>query len=143
MIHIIYHSILVMVVTFCPPAFEAFWRGLSRGRTASLVGIRRTRMHMRRRSQAVQDIFPGTFRCSICMEDKKTSAAVRFSPCLHPFCKECARGYVSSKLEGRELPVLCPVCVTEAERPARKIGGKHSPTARYTYPLRILCAHSF
>lgn len=57
------------------------------------------------------------------MEDFPTSQAVRFAPCKHPFCQECARAYVFSKVEAKQLPILCPMCMTEPNRPAKKTGG--------------------
>ena len=73
-----------------------------------------------------KDRFPGMFHCSICMEEHPTSDAVRFAPCLHPFCLACAQEYVRSKVVERRFPVVCPRCATETERPARMLGSELS-----------------
>lgn len=69
-----------------------------------------------------QDRFPGMFHCSICMEEHRTSDAVRFAPCLHPFCLACAQEYVRSRVVERRFPIVCPRCAMETERPARMVG---------------------
>ncbi|KAI0297436.1 hypothetical protein BC826DRAFT_933608, partial [Russula brevipes] len=35
-------------------------------------------------------------------------------PCGHPFCRECIRGFIVSKIESRRFPVLCPTCTAES-----------------------------
>ncbi|KAI9434828.1 hypothetical protein H4582DRAFT_1818325 [Lactarius indigo] len=50
------------------------------------------------------------FQCGICMEDMPEDSVARPDPCGHPFCRECMRGYVSSRLEEHRFPVLCPTC---------------------------------
>lgn len=114
---------LLLVVICFPPNFQIIWRRLYDDSVACFVRLRRLRLHLRQRFQALQDIFPGTFRCSICMEDHRTASAARFAPCRHPFCKECAAGFISAQVEEQTLPILCPLCMTETERAAKKIGG--------------------
>lgn len=115
---------LLLVVMIFPPNFQIIYVRLWSKLMAVFVRLRLLlRLHLRQRIQGLQDMLPGTFRCSICMEDFRTSVAVRFAPCRHPFCEGCARAYVSSKVEVKQLPILCPTCMTEPDRPARKIGG--------------------
>lgn len=101
------------------------WKRVFGARAAWRVTLRRLRLRFGRDFLRLRDHLPGTFRCSICMEDYRTKNAIRFTPCRHPFCKDCARGYVLSKLEDRQLPILCPLCATETERPAARIGGRY------------------
>ena len=50
------------------------------------------------------------FECGICMEEMPEDFVARTDPCGHAFCRECVRGYVSTRLEERRFPVLCPTC---------------------------------
>jgi hypothetical protein len=73
---------------------------------------------------ALRDALPGNFHCRICMRDRVLTAnAVRFAMCRHQACKGCARAYILSKLEERQLPILCPVCIADSERPGDLVGG--------------------
>lgn len=78
---------------------------------------------IRHRVAELRDVLPGNFHCGICQESRTTATSARFAPCRHPFCRECARDYVRSQLADRRLPVLCPQCMTESERPSNAIGG--------------------
>lgn len=131
-------------VCFCPPDFEAHWSKFLNAKRAWLARLRRLhrpglRLRLRRYFLRLQDLLPGTFHCSVCMEDRDTNTGVRFATCQHPFCQDCARGYVSSKLEGQELPILCPLCVTQTERSANQIGGEsHSALIMNKHSNRVI-----
>jgi hypothetical protein len=51
-----------------------------------------------------------TFDCGICMDTFHTGALAPMDGCDHPYCRECMRDYVQSKLESRTFPILCPTC---------------------------------
>lgn len=53
------------------------------------------------------------FDCIICMETIPIDDVARVDACRHKFCRECMRNYVSSKLEDRKYPIMCPVCSTQ------------------------------
>ncbi|SRR6266702_74725 len=57
-------------------------------------------------SQTVQRVF----MCGICMEEMPEDSVARPDPCGHAFCRECMRGYVSTRLEEHRFPILCPTC---------------------------------
>src|SRR6266702_4120615 len=59
-----------------------------------------------RLSKTVQQVF----QCGICMEDMPEDSVARPDPCRHAFCRECMRGYVSTRLEEHRFPILCPTC---------------------------------
>jgi len=44
------------------------------------------------------------------MEKMPEDSVARPDPCRHPFCRECMREYVSSRLEEHRFPILCPTC---------------------------------
>ncbi|KAH9016423.1 hypothetical protein EDB83DRAFT_232584 [Lactarius deliciosus] len=44
------------------------------------------------------------------MESIPEDSVARLDPCEHAFCRECMRGYVSTRLEERRFPILCPTC---------------------------------
>ena len=57
-------------------------------------------------SQTIQPVF----ECGICMEEMPEDSVARPDPCRHAFCRDCMRGYVSSRLEEHRFPILCPTC---------------------------------
>ena len=57
-------------------------------------------------SKTIQPVF----ECGICMEEMPEDSVARPDPCRHPFCRECMREYVSSRLEEHRFPILCPTC---------------------------------
>ncbi len=57
-------------------------------------------------SQTAQRVF----ECGICMEEMPEDSVARPDPCGHAFCRDCMRGYVSSRLEEHRFPILCPTC---------------------------------
>jgi E3 ubiquitin-protein ligase RNF217 len=58
-----------------------------------------------------QEPAPGdTFDCGICLEKFQTGALAPMDGCNHPYCRECMRDYVQSKLGSRSFPILCPTC---------------------------------
>ncbi|KAG8746213.1 hypothetical protein FRC10_005729 [Ceratobasidium sp. 414] len=58
-----------------------------------------------------QESAPGqSFDCGICFETFHAGALAPMDGCDHPYCRECMRDYVQSKLESRTFPILCPTC---------------------------------
>ncbi|KAG9096311.1 hypothetical protein FS749_008757 [Ceratobasidium sp. UAMH 11750] len=58
-----------------------------------------------------QESAPGqSFECGICFETFHAGALAPMDGCDHPYCRECMREYVQSKLESRTFPILCPTC---------------------------------
>lgn len=51
-----------------------------------------------------------TFDCGICFETFHPGALAPMDGCDHPYCRECMRDYVQSKLGSRTFPILCPTC---------------------------------
>jgi hypothetical protein len=63
------------------------------------------------------------FDCGVCMDTLPEESIARIEPCGHPFCRDCVRGFVSSQIESRRFPVLCPTCTAEGHD-AESIGSK-------------------
>lgn len=63
-----------------------------------------------------------TFECCICIDVLATDYVARIDTCGHSFCRECLRGYVTSRLEERRYPLLCPECGSMDD--AEKVGCK-------------------
>lgn len=63
-----------------------------------------------------------SFECCICMDVLATDYVARIDTCGHSFCRECLRGYVTSRLEERRYPLLCPECGSMDD--AEKVGCK-------------------
>ncbi|EJU05915.1 hypothetical protein DACRYDRAFT_75359 [Dacryopinax primogenitus] len=56
--------------------------------------------------------------CAICLDDMTEEDAETLKPCGHPYCRECLKSYVASRLDAGKLPICCPTCVAdEAEDP--------------------------
>ena len=54
---------------------------------------------------------PPTFFCSIHQESHPETVEVRIEPCAHPFCRDGLKEYIRSKLQDRQVPGLCPMCM--------------------------------
>ena len=54
-----------------------------------------------------------SFSCTICMDEHPIDDIVELG-CNHAICRDCIRGHICSKIEERRFPVVCPVCMTEA-----------------------------
>lgn len=59
------------------------------------------------------------FHCRICLEEQLEECVARIDPCRHPFCRDCIREYIRTKLGEHCSSILCPECVAE--------GGLHVP----------------
>jgi len=57
--------------------------------------------------------YPKPFQCGICLEDHPEDSVARIGQCRHPFCRNCLREYIRSKLSEHIYPIFCPVCVAE------------------------------
>ncbi|CAE6468717.1 unnamed protein product [Rhizoctonia solani] len=55
------------------------------------------------------------FSCEICMEILPDEAIARIDGCGHSCCRDCLRGEIQTKIEGRRYPILCPFCVASAD----------------------------
>ena len=51
--------------------------------------------------------------CLICTEPLTEEKTVSVEGCGHTTCKGCLSGYISTRLEERIWPILCPICMTE------------------------------
>lgn len=74
-----------------------------------------------------QSTMQPSFECCICMDVLATDYVARIDTCGHSFCRECLRGYVTSRLEERRYPLLCPECGSMDG--AEKVGCKLKPQA--------------
>ena len=50
------------------------------------------------------------FDCGSCTSTLSEESIARIEPCGHPFCRECVRGLIVSRIESHRYPVLCPTC---------------------------------
>jgi hypothetical protein len=57
------------------------------------------------------------YHCGICLDDFPEDDAVRIESCGHDICRDCVRGHVSTKIDERRFPVLCPVCMADHTNP--------------------------
>jgi len=55
------------------------------------------------------------FDCGVCLDTLPEESIARIDPCGHPFCRECVRGLIASRIASRRFPVLCPTCTAEPE----------------------------
>ena len=68
---------------------------------------------------------PGTqiFSCGICLEIHQNDFLAYVIPCGHPYCRQCLKDYVVSKIEERCYPILCPGCLAGKDRSDREPEG--------------------
>jgi hypothetical protein len=64
------------------------------------------------------------FDCGVCMDTLPEEFVARFDPCDHAFCRDCIRGFISSQIESRRFPVLCPGCTAEPGNNSESIGSR-------------------
>jgi hypothetical protein len=57
-----------------------------------------------------------TFDCGVCLETHAENHIIFIEPCRHPFCRDCIRSYISSKLRERNCSMTCPTCATQSNR---------------------------
>ena len=50
------------------------------------------------------------FDCGICFENLHRENIAQFASCKHRYCRSCLREHVSSTLEQRRYPIICPEC---------------------------------
>ncbi|TFK72290.1 hypothetical protein BDN72DRAFT_816260 [Pluteus cervinus] len=60
--------------------------------------------------QMVQEQEKG-FDCGICMDEMPLSDIAKVDGCGHEICRECLRGYVTTKINDRKYPIPCPLCI--------------------------------
>ena len=59
--------------------------------------------------------------CLICIEPLSKEETMSVEGCGHTTCKDCLRQHITSRLEEKVWPILCPICVAEggAQRKAQ------------------------
>ncbi|KAI0645182.1 hypothetical protein C8Q79DRAFT_757152 [Trametes meyenii] len=55
------------------------------------------------------------YSCGICFEGHSEDHIARIGPCGHTYCMECLTGWVTSKIEERRYPILCPQCMVTSK----------------------------
>jgi hypothetical protein len=63
------------------------------------------------------------FVCGICLEEMPDDSIVRPDPCGHTFCRDCLRGHVTTRLNERRFPILCPTCTASKGKGKGVAGG--------------------
>ncbi|KAJ7656296.1 hypothetical protein DFH06DRAFT_991742 [Mycena polygramma] len=65
---------------------------------------------------ALQKLTQRVFECGVCFDEHPEDDVARVADCGHPFCRDCMKGYVVSKLKDKLYPISCPTCMTDAAR---------------------------
>jgi hypothetical protein len=78
---------------------------------------------LRTQSQNLKAQAPSMFECGICLSEETEFMVFRFEPCGHPFCRDCVRHYVKSRIEEHRFPIVCPTCTTfkDVSQPGSKL----------------------
>ena len=82
-------------------------------------------------SHTIQQVF----QCGICMEEMPEDSVARPDPCGHSFCRECMRGYVSTRVEEHRFPILCPTCTASKGKGTSVTGGTRMLSSPLVKPL--------
>ncbi|KAF8525592.1 hypothetical protein BU17DRAFT_62733 [Hysterangium stoloniferum] len=61
--------------------------------------------------QALQTVFT----CKVCFETYPEDSVARIGGCGHQLCRDCAKGYLTTKMEEHRYPILCPICQVEQD----------------------------
>jgi hypothetical protein len=72
------------------------------------------------------------FDCGVCMDTLPEDSIAPIEPCGHPFCRECVRGLIVSKIESRRFPVLCPTCTAEPGNGSESVIGSMSVSVTFS-----------
>lgn len=64
------------------------------------------------------------FTCGICLEEMPDDSIASPDPCGHTFCRDCLREYVTTRLNERRFPILCPTCAASNDTGQWLAGGK-------------------
>ncbi|KAJ6620547.1 hypothetical protein B0H10DRAFT_2215822 [Mycena sp. CBHHK59/15] len=65
---------------------------------------------------ALQMTVQRVFDCGVCFDKHPEDYVARVAGCAHPFCRECLKTYVVTKLGDKLFPIVCPMCVTDTAR---------------------------
>ncbi|CAK5267540.1 unnamed protein product [Mycena citricolor] len=77
------------------------------------------------------------FKCAVCLEQYPEDYVIRVSGCMHPFCRDCLRQFVASKLDSKLYPIFCPTCSMDPSTNEPE-GENISLEALCVLPYRIL-----
>lgn len=64
------------------------------------------------------------FDCGICMDEMPVSDIAKVEGCGHDVCRDCLRGYVTSKINDRKYPIPCPLCTGGPAEDGKAQGGE-------------------
>ncbi|CAD7705340.1 unnamed protein product [Ostreobium quekettii] len=79
----------------------------------------------------------GPFVCSICKTGKQAEDKFIIRMCGHKLCRDCARQAVTDDINDRNLPLVCPLCIS---CPCEKCPSKTNKVKYQRNPREGLCA---
>lgn len=68
---------------------------------------------LRAEREALVKTAVGIFECPVCFDKHPETDVARVRMCGHVLCRECARGYILTKIQERTFPMTCPICPTD------------------------------
>jgi hypothetical protein len=74
---------------------------------------------------------PPPFRCGVCLDEYSEDYVARVPQCQHPFCRDCLRQYVRTKVSEHNCPIFCPTCVAEQET------SESEPVCEFSYKINL------
>ncbi|KAL0953722.1 hypothetical protein HGRIS_004912 [Hohenbuehelia grisea] len=56
-----------------------------------------------------------TFTCKVCFDKYDDDDKAEIATCQHIFCRECLRGWITSKINDHRFPIFCPSCTADRD----------------------------
>lgn len=70
----------------------------------------------RRLALEIQELYYlPTFECKVCLDEHSEEDVAEVDGCWHRMCRDCMRGHVTSQLEARVYPIMCPICTADKD----------------------------
>lgn len=70
----------------------------------------------RRLALEIQELYYlPTFECKVCLDEHSEEDVAEVDGCWHRMCRDCMRGHVTSQLDARVYPIMCPICTADKD----------------------------
>ena len=56
-----------------------------------------------------------TFECKVCLDEHSEEDVAEVEGCWHRMCRDCMKGHITSQLEARVYPIMCPICSADKD----------------------------
>ncbi|KAF8525602.1 hypothetical protein BU17DRAFT_41670, partial [Hysterangium stoloniferum] len=64
---------------------------------------------LRNQAARLKQAHQTVFDCKVCLETYPEDSVVRMGGCGHELCRDCEKGYLTTKIQEHSYPILCPI----------------------------------